>query len=153
VDLDKDDYWLHHRRSTLHIAHAQAPGEPEFLQRCPRATLRWVRGVEGLYCKRPIQCLASSKILTPHPLTARSVSTPLWCGGRTHSWVERGWGGSIVWKTPDTALYSIICKYFVKYSPCSGSNCISNHQIKSKSFIYFPQLIGYIFYKRVIIIK
>jgi hypothetical protein len=30
--------------------------------------------VEGLlYCKRPIQCLASSEILTPHPLTARRV--------------------------------------------------------------------------------
>ncbi len=32
--------------------------------------------VEGLYCKRPNQCLASSKILTPHPLTARRVCTP-----------------------------------------------------------------------------
>jgi hypothetical protein len=25
-----------------------------------------ISGVEGLYCKRPIQCLASSEILTPH---------------------------------------------------------------------------------------
>ncbi len=33
--------------------------------------------VEGLYCKRPIQSLASSKILTPHPLTARRVCPPL----------------------------------------------------------------------------
>ncbi len=32
--------------------------------------------VEGFYCKRPIQCLASSEILTPHPLTARPVCTP-----------------------------------------------------------------------------
>jgi hypothetical protein len=32
--------------------------------------------VEGLYCKRPIQCLASSEILTPHPLTARRVCIP-----------------------------------------------------------------------------
>ncbi len=31
--------------------------------------------VEGLYCKRSIQCLASSEILTPHPLTARRVCT------------------------------------------------------------------------------
>jgi hypothetical protein len=30
-----------------------------------------------VYCKRPIQCLASSKILTPHPLTARRVCTPM----------------------------------------------------------------------------
>jgi hypothetical protein len=29
--------------------------------------------VERLYCKRPNQCLASSKILTPHPLNARRV--------------------------------------------------------------------------------
>jgi hypothetical protein len=55
--------------------------------------------VEGLNCKSPFQCLASSKILTPHPLTARRVCTPppLVPGGRTHS---------IFWKTPDTALYS-----------------------------------------------
>ncbi len=35
--------------------------------------------VEGLYCKRPIQCLASYKILTPppHPLTARRYPPPL----------------------------------------------------------------------------
>jgi hypothetical protein len=63
--------------------------------------------VERLYCKRPIQCLAFSKILTPHRLTARRVCTPLWCGGRTHSLGgEGGGGGSIFWKTPDTALYS-----------------------------------------------
>ncbi len=35
-------------------------------------TLRVIlRIVEGLYCERPIQCLASSEILTPpHPITA-----------------------------------------------------------------------------------
>ncbi len=70
---------------------------------------------ERLYCKRPIQCLAFSKILTPHPLTARRVCTPhLWCGGRGgHTgWVERGWGVNIL----DDARYSsvlYICKYFV----------------------------------------
>ncbi len=30
-------------------------------------TVIWVVGVEGLYCKRPTQCLASSEILTPQP--------------------------------------------------------------------------------------
>jgi hypothetical protein len=46
--------------------------------------------VEGLCCKRPIQCLAPSEILTPHPLTARRVCTPPpWCGGRTLA----GWRG------------------------------------------------------------
>jgi hypothetical protein len=39
--------------------------------------------VERLYCKRPIQCLASSKILTPTP-------TRLWCGGGHTRWEERG---------------------------------------------------------------
>jgi hypothetical protein len=54
-----------------------------------------VYDVERLYCKRPILCRASSKILTPHPLTARRVCTPprLWCGGRTHSLGEKGEGG------------------------------------------------------------
>jgi hypothetical protein len=38
--------------------------------------LKKQRTVERLYCKRPILCLASSKILTPHPLTARRVCIP-----------------------------------------------------------------------------
>jgi hypothetical protein len=48
--------------------------------------------VEGLYCKRPIQCLASSEQLTPHPLTARRVCTtpPLVRRGGHTRWVERG---------------------------------------------------------------
>jgi hypothetical protein len=33
------------------------------------------QSVEGLYCKSPIQCLASSEILTPQPLTALRVCT------------------------------------------------------------------------------
>jgi hypothetical protein len=42
-------------------------------------------GVERLYSKRPILCLASSKILTPHPShRPASVYPPrLWCGGYT----------------------------------------------------------------------
>jgi len=66
------------------------------------------RIVEGLYCKRPIQCLASSEILTPH--RPASVDPLAFGAGGGHTrWVERGWGvnSSIVRKTPDTALYSI----------------------------------------------
>jgi hypothetical protein len=37
----------------------------------------------------------------PHPPPAFGAG-----GGHTR-WVERGWGGAIVRKTPDTALYSI----------------------------------------------
>ncbi len=61
------------------------------------------------YCKRPILCLASSKILTPPPtpLSAQRLCTPhLCCGGRTHSPGGEGGGGSIFWRTQDTALYS-----------------------------------------------
>ncbi len=78
------------------------------------------KAVERLYCKRPIQCLASSKILTPPPPSppGECLSPPprLWCEGRTHSQGGEGvGGGSIFWKKPDTALYSvhIYCKYFV----------------------------------------
>jgi hypothetical protein len=69
--------------------------------------------VEGLYCKRPIQCLASFKILTPHPLTARRVCTPrLLCGGRTHSLGGEGVGVNILEKARHcSVLY--VCKYFV----------------------------------------
>jgi hypothetical protein len=40
-----------------------------------------VQVVERFYCKRPIQCLASSKILTPHSPTARRVCTPAFVDG------------------------------------------------------------------------
>ncbi len=64
--------------------------------------------VEGLYCKRPIQCLTSSKILTPHPLSVRRVCPPpsFGAGGGHTRRAGKGGGGSLVRKTPDTALYS-----------------------------------------------
>ncbi len=64
--------------------------------------------VERLYCKRPIQCLASSEILTPPTPSPPGECVPhrLWCGGRTHSLGLKGGWGKIFWKTPDTALYS-----------------------------------------------
>jgi len=74
------------------------------------------KSVERLYCKRPIQCLASSKILTPHLLTARRVCTvypPAFCAGGGHTrWVERGWGVNILEDARHcSGLY--IRKYFV----------------------------------------
>ncbi len=72
----------------------------------------WIgNSVEGLYSKRPIQCLASSVILTPHTLTAGECvprpPAPKAGGGHMHSLGGEGVGRSIVPKTPDTALYSI----------------------------------------------
>ncbi len=52
--------------------------------------------VEGSDCKRPIQCLASSKIFTPHAPPHRPASEyplRLCCGGRTHSLGKEGVGG------------------------------------------------------------
>jgi hypothetical protein len=66
--------------------------------------------VEGLYCKRPIQCLVSSEILTPPPLTARRVCTTL------AVCVLAGWrGGGGVNSLEDARHCSVlyICKYFV----------------------------------------
>jgi hypothetical protein len=58
--------------------------------------------------------MASSEILTPHPLTARRVCTPpplVWGEETLAGW--RGGRGSIVRKRSDTALYAIYVKYFV----------------------------------------
>ncbi len=68
--------------------------------------------VEGLYCKRPIQCLASSELLTPYPLTARRVCTP---GGEDILAGWRGVGG--VNSSEDARHCSVlyIWKYFVEY--------------------------------------
>ncbi len=62
------------------------------------------RSVEGLYCKRPIKCLASSKILTHRPA---SVDPPAFGAGEDTLAEWRGGGGSIVRKMPDSALYSM----------------------------------------------
>jgi hypothetical protein len=48
--------------------------------------------VEGLYSKRPIQCLSSSKILTPHTLNARRLCTQ---GGGIYGGAHRAEHGTI----------------------------------------------------------
>jgi hypothetical protein len=55
--------------------------------------------VEGLYCKRPIQCLASSKMFTPPPTPSphgECVPPAFGAGGGHTRWVERGWGVSVL---------------------------------------------------------
>jgi hypothetical protein len=74
--------------------------------------------VERLYCKRPILCLASSKILTPHPLTARRVCTPPPAGGGHTRWVERGVEGQYFGRRQTQLCTLYICKYFVLAVEC-----------------------------------
>jgi hypothetical protein len=65
------------------------------------------------HCKRPIQCLASSEILTPPPHPLASVYPPAFGAGGGHArWVERGWG---VNSSEDVRHCAVlyICKYFV----------------------------------------
>jgi hypothetical protein len=72
-----------------------------------------VPAVEGLYCKRPIQCLASSEILTPTPSPPGEWSPPAFGAGGGHiRWVERGW---VVNSSEDARHCSVlyILKYFV----------------------------------------
>ncbi len=72
--------------------------------------------VEGLYCKRPIQCLASSEILTPHPPHRPvSVYPPAFGAGGGHTrWVERGWG---VNSSEDARHCSVLYIYIVSTWP------------------------------------
>ncbi len=68
------------------------------------------RTVEGLYCQRQSNCLASSEILTPTP-SPPGECVPLFGAGGGHTrWVERGWG---VNSSEDARHCSVlyICKY------------------------------------------
>ncbi len=82
---------------------------------CPRKH-PFVDPVERLYFKMPIQCLASSKILTHIPSPPGEcvpwLPSRLWCGGRTHSLGGERVGGNIL---EDARHYSVlyICKYFM----------------------------------------
>ncbi len=49
----------------------------------------------------------------PSPLGECVPPPHFWCGGGHLLCGEGGGGVNVVWKTPDTALYSIICKFFV----------------------------------------
>jgi hypothetical protein len=87
--------------------------------------------VERFYCKRPILCMASSKILTPHPLTARRGGECVVCtppplvGGRTNS-LKRGVGGQYFGRRQTqlcnlyfvtTTLLYLSYMLFLKYVP------------------------------------
>ncbi len=92
--------------------------------------------------KRPIQGVFR-KILTPHPLTARRVWTPpppptdLVQGEDTLAgW--RGGGGSLVRKTPDTALYSIYVSTLCReYTVQRNRNCLKDsRKIEKKGWYH-----------------
>ncbi len=103
------DKCSHLKLQNAHLSVLYTPSQREHAEKYGTSYNRWVsaerrktqrgKGVERLYCKRPIQCLASSKILTPHPRTARrvcSVSPAFGAGGGHTRWVERGWGVNIL---------------------------------------------------------
>jgi hypothetical protein len=70
--------------------------------------------VEGLYWRKPTQCLASSEILAP--LRPASVYPPPLVQGED-TLAGWSWGrGSIVRKTSDTALYTIYVSTFCVYT-------------------------------------
>ncbi len=77
--------------------------------------LNYKHMLERLYCKGPIQCLASSKILTPTPLTPRRVCTPppsFFGAGGGHTGWRGGWGVNILEDARHSAVL-YIRKYFV----------------------------------------
>jgi hypothetical protein len=65
---------------------------------------------EIIYCKRPILCLAPSKILTPH--RPASVPPPLVRGEDTLAGWRGGWGVNILEDARHSSVL-YICKYFV----------------------------------------
>jgi hypothetical protein len=109
-----------------------------------------VTTVKRLYCKRPIQCLASSKILTPPPLPGDCVVYPpaFGAGGGHTRWVERGWGVNILEDARHSSVL-YVCKYFVvttnyhyTVSGSADSETVRTRKprLESKSFIGFFNL-------------
>ncbi len=92
--------------------------------------------VEGLYYKRPIQCPASSEILTPH--RPASVYPPPVVQGKDTLAGWRGGLGSIVWKTPDTALYSIYV------SKLSGGGGLVEPNDQQKDMVFFTTVVSWV---------
>ncbi len=91
--------------------------------------------VEGLNYKRPIQCLASSKIWTPTP-SPRRVCTPPpppVGGGGPPPPGGRGGGGCNSLEDARHCSVFYICKYFVLY--------IQRESKKSKDQVVFVSLI------------
>ncbi len=80
--------------------------------------------VEGLYCKRPIQCLASSELLTPPP--PGECVPRLWCGGRTHSLGGEGVGGQQFGRRQ-----ALLCTLHIYVSSSCGSTAFIESARKS----------------------
>jgi hypothetical protein len=93
------------------LAHQLCDTVPRTVQSTVRLSV-YVQFVEVLYCKRTIQCLASSELLTPHPPTppGECVSPAFGAGGGHTRWVERGLG---VNSSEDARHCSVLylCKY------------------------------------------
>ena len=103
---------------------------PAFCSKCSTFLVTLSRREIIVYCKRPIQCLASSKILTPHPLTARRVCIPLPLvrgKDKLAGW-RGGWGINILEDARHSSVL-YICKYFVGMSMERG-RCSQNPAIQ-----------------------
>ena len=69
-------------------------------------------GVERLYCRRPILCLASSNMLTPHP--PHGPASVVRGEDTLAGWRERCMGGGVnILEDARHSSVLYICKYFV----------------------------------------
>ncbi len=74
----------------------------------------------------------------PPPHRPTSLYPPgLWCGGRTHSLGGEGGGGSIFWKTPDTALYSTYVSTLCSNTNSDWSNLVGPSLYRDSLFLLF----------------
>jgi hypothetical protein len=85
--------------------------------------------------------------IDPHPLTPGECVPPRlwWGGGRTHSLGGEGVGGSIVRKTPDTALYSVYVStlWLIRTFHC---NLQTHLFMKPRQVVYTVRLQCFIFF-------
>jgi hypothetical protein len=99
--------------------------------------------VERLYCKRPIQCLASSKILTPPTPTLPGECVPLVWGEDTLARGREGWGVNILEDAKHSSVLDI-CKYLVFPTPFDSHK---SHPFKFEQKMF---LFGHLCHKTVV---
>jgi hypothetical protein len=107
-----------------------------------------VHTVEGLYCKRPIQCLASSE--TPPGECVDLVYPPAVGAGGGHTrWGERGWGVnssedarhcSVLYIQYVNTLWCTLSQYellFASFRPHTSIYLFTQQNIKIMEFVVY----------------